>query len=418
MNIAATLVVNCISKLIECTKTLAKPFTRDFSKGFVQYTFFFKMGAKMVNIAISLASALILFLFISSFSIAKSHKQKGFSKLVSSFFLGLETVVGLILQYRRGNFLSHTLDLFGRFGETFKLMILTQKIIFTCDPYNIDYILIQGFEDFDIGPLRQQLFTPVMPHSIFNLDGQAWRKIRRLLRTQFSQDRSITDLERQEHHFQNMVTLISTQKGPVDLQEMFIRLLTDTTSEFALGFSLGSLDPAQSLENRDMEEALRDCKETIARNGIIGPLHRFAYKTRWLHSCRLINSYIEVFARKAMDTRASVSKEKNGVLGYKFVQQLARQTDNFEELRDQTTTLVFAGVDPVASLLSSTFWLLSRNPQVLEKLHCSIMGRFGEDPPTYDQLKELVYLRYVLNEGLFTPPVLMFGSIKSAKEVC
>jgi hypothetical protein len=57
----------------------------------------------------------------------------------------------------------------------------------------------------------------------------------------------------------------------------------------------------------------------------------------------------------------------------------------------------------MTGVLSSTFWLLSRNERVLRSLRARIEEVCGRDPPTYDQLKSLTYVRYIINEGIAHP---------------
>ena len=76
------------------------------------------------------------------------------------------------------------------------------------------------------------------------------------------------------------------------------------------------------------------------------------------------------------------------------------EEEDFEVLRDQLSDVVLAGADAMTAVLSSTFWLLSRNGRVLRSLRASIEEVCGRDPPTYQQLQRLTYVRYVINEGI------------------
>ena len=59
-----------------------------------------------------------------------------------------------------------------------------------------------------------------------------------------------------------------------------------------------------------------------------------------------------------------------------------------------------AGAASVASLLSSTFWLLAREQRVVQKLRAEILNAVGNERPTYEQLRSLKYVRDVLKEGI------------------
>ena len=69
-----------------------------------------------------------------------------------------------------------------------------------------------------------------------------------------------------------------------------------------------------------------------------------------------------------------------------------------QRLRSETLNVMQAGRDTTASLLATVFYLLARHPEVWAKLDAEI-GELNGKPPTYEELKKLTYLRYVMNES-------------------
>jgi len=82
---------------------------------------------------------------------------------------------------------------------------------------------------------------------------------------------------------------------------------------------------------------------------------------------------------------------------YIFLNELAKETDNREELRDQILNVLLAGRDTTASLLSNVFFELARHPEIYAKLREEVSGLGGKEP-TYEELKDMRYLRFCLNE--------------------
>jgi cytochrome P450 len=67
--------------------------------------------------------------------------------------------------------------------------------------------------------------------------------------------------------------------------------------------------------------------------------------------------------------------------------------------------ILLAGRDTTASLLSSAFFFLARHQTVWGKLRQIVVDEFGDsnNPKgeiTQSRLKDIPYLRYVLNEGI------------------
>jgi cytochrome P450 len=80
------------------------------------------------------------------------------------------------------------------------------------------------------------------------------------------------------------------------------------------------------------------------------------------------------------------------------------------DLRDQVVTVFLAGYETMAIALTWTWYLLSQNPEVEQKMHAEIDrvldGRF----PTYDDLPQLKYCEMVLAESMrLYPPAWAMG---------
>lgn len=65
-----------------------------------------------------------------------------------------------------------------------------------------------------------------------------------------------------------------------------------------------------------------------------------------------------------------------------------------------------------AGFLSWIFYCLARNPRVWDILRQEILNDFGREKPTYQQLKDAKYLKWVLNEGRFSMAVSEFQKKK------
>jgi len=61
--------------------------------------------------------------------------------------------------------------------------------------------------------------------------------------------------------------------------------------------------------------------------------------------------------------------------------------------------LLLAGRDTTAGLLSNTFFVLARRPDVWAKLRSEI-GQLNGERPDYETLRNMKYLKFVLNESL------------------
>jgi cytochrome P450 len=85
-----------------------------------------------------------------------------------------------------------------------------------------------------------------------------------------------------------------------------------------------------------------------------------------------------------------------------------RMTDT--QLRDEVMTLFMAGHETTANTLAWTWYLLSRQPEALARLHEELATVLGGRPPEFADLPRLPYTESVINETLRVyPTVWMLG---------
>jgi hypothetical protein len=133
----------------------------------------------------------------------------------------------------------------------------------------------------------------------------------------------------------------------------------------------------------------------------LGVLSKLRYNPRAVKAQKTAFVYIDRFVDEALTLRRSQKfpDSKQGSQ-YIFLNELAKETEDREVLRDQILSVLLAGRDTTASLLSNLFWELARHPEIYEKLREEVKGLQGR-VPTYEELKQMQYLKYCLNECEF-----------------
>ena len=88
------------------------------------------------------------------------------------------------------------------------------------------------------------------------------------------------------------------------------------------------------------------------------------------------------------------------------------------QLRDEVTTIFFAGHETTAVALSWTWYLMSQHPQAEERLGAELSQVLGGRIPAYDDLPKLPYLRRVIDEALrLYPPAWVVTRSPHADDV-
>ncbi|XP_022742926.1 protein LUTEIN DEFICIENT 5, chloroplastic-like isoform X3 [Durio zibethinus] len=86
-----------------------------------------------------------------------------------------------------------------------------------------------------------------------------------------------------------------------------------------------------------------------------------------------------------------------------------------KQLRDDLMTMLIAGHETSAAVLTWTFYLLSKEPSVVSKLQDEVDSVLGDRFPTINDMKKLKYTTRVINESLRLypqPPVLIRRSLE------
>ena len=117
-------------------------------------------------------------------------------------------------------------------------------------------------------------------------------------------------------------------------------------------------------------------------------------------ACKRVHNFVDKFVARALEYRRATlaGEKKNEEKGkYIFANELALATENPIQIRSELLNILLAGRDTTAGLLSNTFHVLSRRPDVWGKLKIEIDGLEGKRPD-YETLRNMKYLKFVLNE--------------------
>jgi cytochrome P450 len=302
--------------------------------------------------------------------------------------------------------LEETQKRFERLGNTYWSRIVTFPMIITCEPENVKTILSLKFKDYSLGN-RQDHFGPLLGHGIFNADGERWTNSRHLLRPNFARDQ-VADVEAFERHFKLFLKAIPGDGKTVDLQELFFLLTIDTATEFLFNHSTNSLRMVGQ-EDENNEDIIFGKAFNFAQNDITvrtryGIFNRFRDNTKGEEAIQICHRYVDRFVDDALKFRKEMDEEKNTGTQkdekYYFIQEVAKQTTDKKRIRDELINILVAGRDTTASLLSNMFFQFAKQPEIYAKLReevASLDGRL----PSYDDLKNLKYLKWCLNECTF-----------------
>jgi cytochrome P450 len=316
-----------------------------------------------------------------------------------------------IKSFKEHKLLEAAYNRFQKYGNTFEGNLLSTKAIHTIEPDILKTMLATKFKDWNLPDRRKSAFFPLLGHGIFTTDGAAWQHSRDLLRPNFTRSQ-VGDLATFEDHISQLINRIPKDGSTVNLQELFFRLTIDSATEFLFGESTNSLAPNTSSETpARFAEAFNRSQEftgEVARNGLI---MKFFSKKNFNRDVKYVHDFVDRYVQRRLETRKTSDLEKANAKEegerYVFLNELVKQTSDPIHIRSELLNILLAGRDTTASLLSNVWFILARRPDIWEKLQAEVSQLQG-GLPTFAQIKEMKYLKQVLNEGKnYTPPCVI-----------
>ncbi|KAF2185262.1 cytochrome P450 alkane hydroxylase [Zopfia rhizophila CBS 207.26] len=313
-----------------------------------------------------------------------------------------------LLEWWRCGLINHNTN-------TIEMRILTQTVTVTDDPENIKSMLSLNFDSWGIGSERITQLSAYLGKGIFTTEGAAWKHSRDMLRPCFERNQ-VADVSIMEKHTNQLIVLIPKDGSTIDLQPLFHQLTLDVATEFLFGRSTNSLGPNR--KDEDVEEfvkAFEYCQNPLSeeRMQMYGIFAAFLPDPKFKRCAK----YLQDFVDKIIDDKMNEKKDSSPPSPspthrsrYIFLDELLSQTQDRSKIRAELLNILLAGRDTTASLLSNIFFELPRHPHVLSRLRAEISKHIGSSPPTYAQLKDLKYLRAIINESQRLYPIVPTNS--------
>jgi cytochrome P450 len=126
---------------------------------------------------------------------------------------------------------------------------------------------------------------------------------------------------------------------------------------------------------------------------------------------KICHAYVDKFVDQAIrEHQAEKASGKVDDDRYVFIKELVKQTHDKVRIRNELINILLAGRDTTASLLSNMFFQLAHRPEIWARLREEIAPLEGR-MPTYEELRNLKYLKWCLNECKF--PHLFFNHLQA-----
>ncbi|XP_021713831.1 cytochrome P450 97B2, chloroplastic isoform X1 [Chenopodium quinoa] len=325
-------------------------------------------------------------------------------------------------------------DWFLEHGSVYKLAFGPKAFVVVSDPIVARHILRENAFSYDKGVLAE-ILEPIMGKGLIPADLDTWKQRRRVIAPGFhalyleAMVKVFTDCsERTTLKFEKLLEDIQAQDTiELDLEAEFSSLALDIIGLGVFNYDFGSI----SKESPVIKAVYGTLFEAEHRSTFYIPYWKFPLASwivprqrKFQYDLKVINDCLDGLIKNAKETRQETDVEKLQQRDYSnlkdasllrfFVDMRGADVDD-RQLRDDLMTMLIAGHETTAAVLTWSIFLLSQNPSKMKKAQAEIDAVLGKGRVTFDSLKKLEYIRLIVVESLRLypqPPLLIRRSLK------
>ncbi len=311
--------------------------------------------------------------------------------LFGNFPLGSPNALGLLTDWAR------------QYGDIFHFRFFNIHVYFLNRPEYIEDLLVTHHRQFIKGrglQANRRLFG----NGLLTSEGDFWRRQRRLSQPAFHRDRIASYGRTMVAYTERM--LEGWKDGEThDVHRDMMRLTLEIVAKV-----LFSVEMADQVA--EVGEALEAVMFQNTRGQMLFPALRHLPTPGNLRYWRAVRR-LDGIVNDIIHRRRAQGGEGDDLLSMLLEardEDGSRMTDR--QLRDEVMTLILAGHETTALLLSWTWYLLARNPEAEAKLAEELRRVLGERPPSVEDLPRLAYAEKIIKESLrIYPPAYIIARI-------
>lgn len=321
--------------------------------------------------------------------------------------------------------------------NVFQANMLGDRRIVTLEPDHVKAILATKFDDFDKGPYTQDMLNSLLGTGVFNADGEMWKFHRSITRPFFSKDK-IAHFDIFDRHADDLLRKVKARLAegfPIDFQDMVARFTLDSATEFLFGYDINSsgagLPYPDIAKERNTETFTKHPSNTFVKAFAEGQelaVSRFRSGSAWRAvefwsdivqpRREVVDNYVDriladpEFQKAAQSTEPGKASESASLLHH-----LVTYTKDPKVLKDEIINLLVAGRDTTMGTLSFGVYKLAAYPEIAQRLRDEVLEVVGPTRrPSYEDVREMKYMRAFINEVLRLYPVVPNNSRTSNKD--
>lgn len=317
-------------------------------------------------------------------------------------------------------------NLFLAYGRVFRLSFGPKSFVVVSDPAVAKDILLTNASAFSKG-LLAEILEFVMGTGLIPADGEVWRVRRRAivpaLHRKYVQAMVGLFAERADLGCRTLVAAVR-DGTPIEMENFFSRLTLDIIGKAVFNYDFDSLKKDDPV----IEAVYITLREAEYRSIAVFPYWNVPILRAIVPRQRKVTAALQLI-NETLDTLILRTKKLVEEEDEEFVEEYLNKADpsilhfliasgeqvTSKQLRDDLMTMLIAGHETTAAVLTWTFYLLATHPEKLGALQAEVDDVVGDRQPTLEDLPRLSYTSRVISEAMRLypqPPVLLRRALK------
>jgi cytochrome P450 len=318
------------------------------------------------------------------------------------FFWGAITGHGLSLRQGRLNYMYACLK---QYGDFIIMFLGKKRTILVNDPDGLKYVLLDNSKNYPKNTPGYQKVAEVLGQGVFTDVGEEWKKGRRVIQPTFNPSKF-------DHYYE-----LVFDESSKSVEKMRAEYSTNKT------FNINSISTAYALHviGRSLfNQTLAESFQVISRNlshliDLTEKKMTYVTPFKTPAKMKLEKDFNETLALLDGEIEKIIEKEKTKPMNPKenMIHALLVSPLNFtgKKILSQVKTMIFAGHETTANVITWSFYFLALHPKWQEKIFNEFREKkfvIGKE----EDLEQFIYLNLFLKEVLrMRPPAWSFGRV-------
>lgn len=309
------------------------------------------------------------------------------------------------LKHFKNDPINFMLDSAKNEGDIVLFKLLNKKIYFINHPDYVRHVMHNNYKNYHKSPGYRPLRL-LGGTGIFTNDGEEWLRRRKLYQPAFSHssiksysESVLKNADEMLYHWE-----LTREKGEevnisIEMMKITLNIIGETLFSTKIEYKSDLWD--------SMTYALKWISERALRAPFILPHNWPTPKNKKFKAAsEKLNA---VIYKIIADKKENDSNPDDLLSRFMNPEDPKLKPLNEQELRDEVMTVFFAGHETSANVLSWSFYLAAKHPEIQEKIFKEV-NDLGDRELTYEDLHHLKYTAQVLNETMrIYPPVWHLG---------